>query len=323
MNSPPTISRRGFTLIELLVVIAIIGTLIGLLLPAVQKIRSAAARISCANNLKQIGLALHNYHDVYNVFPPGYAFAGGASSGGVGGTRKFDHGGIPTPVIDPQDPGWGWAAYLLPFIEQDNLHRQIDFSLPCERPSFEAVRTVQLSIFTCPADLMTGQFSVFTQQGTVLCGSATNSYAACYGAEGLLLTQPDQGNGVFYRNSKTRILDITDGASNTLAIGERGALFVQTPWAGVMTHGSVRTTPGAPVYLAQAHPPEDMVLARIGRRQLNSPYSEPYDFFSPHEQVVQFVFADGAVHPIKSTTSVPVIQALATRAGAEVVGGDY
>src|SRR5579864_4486362 len=108
--------RSGFTLIELLVVIAIIAILIGLLVPAVQKVREAASRTQCQNNLKQIGLALHNYHDTFKRFPPGYIDGNKATSAQPGGTPDNDVG-----------PGWGWASLILPYLEQGNVYNRIDF----------------------------------------------------------------------------------------------------------------------------------------------------------------------------------------------------
>src|SRR5262245_6757925 len=117
-----TPTRPGFTLIELLVVIAIIAVLIGLLLPAVQKVREGAARLQCTNNLKQIGVAMHNYHGAYERFPPGYVSRAATVNGeGLG-------------------PGWGWAAHLLPYLEQDNLYHQIDFARDITDPVHAQVR---------------------------------------------------------------------------------------------------------------------------------------------------------------------------------------
>src|SRR5438046_761770 len=121
--------RAAFTLIELLVVLAILAILVGLLLPAVQKVREAAARTQCANNLKQLGLACHNYHAANGTLPPGYAA---------------------TANYPDTAPGWGWAAFLLPYLEQDALYRRIDFRQPVQS---QAVIQNMVKGFICPSDL--------------------------------------------------------------------------------------------------------------------------------------------------------------------------
>jgi prepilin-type N-terminal cleavage/methylation domain-containing protein len=321
-------TRRAFTLIELLVVIAILAVLLGLMLPAVQKVREAASRLRCQNNLKQIGIASHLYNDTHGSFPPGYVYQPSAIGNiaripGTAKPQRIDRHPPRPPGTPPQpnSPGWGWAAYLLDNLEQGNLQRQINFSLPVEAVSNLAPRIMPLAIYTCPSDLSTGVFTVLDEQNATLATAATNSYAACFGTGFLLGTQPDNSNGIFYRNSATRITDIQDGTSNTLAIGERGAVLAQGPWAGVMTGGTIRTTPGAPVYSSIIELAPAMVLARVGPHTLNSPYSEPYDFFSPHDQVVQFLFGDGSVHALSIATDLGVLSALATRSDGDVVDG--
>jgi hypothetical protein len=280
------------------------------LMPAVQKVREAANRISCMNNLKQIGLALHMHHDTNFNFPPGYL---------------YQPTGIAPPTgVDPNAPGWGWAYFLLPYIEQDNLYKMIDRTLPVESPSYLAVRQNILKMYRCPSDPETGVFDVLDFTNQDMGPAATNSYAACFGANGLLGSNPDAGDGIFYRNSITRIADITDGTSNTLAIGERAALFAQAPWAGVMTGGTVRTTVGAPVLVSVIEPAQAMPLAQVFNHPLNDVSSEPFDFYSAHPGVLPVVFADGSVHGLATSTSLITLQALATRAGGEALGaGDY
>jgi prepilin-type N-terminal cleavage/methylation domain-containing protein len=318
--------RSAFTLIELLVVIAIIAILIGLLLPAVQKVREAAARASCQNKLKQIGLACHNYHDVAGGLPPAYSYV--APPPATGPTKPvsplqptFDR--LPPDFFaEPCDPGWGWAVYLLPHLEQDNLYRQFDLTASTRSPNYLDQRLIPLAAYTCPSDQQTGRFSVYSMQNQQVVDAATNSYTACYGQQGNLSAFPDQGDGVFYRNSRTPLLGITDGTSHTLMVGERAALFAQAPWVGALYNGSIRTTPNAPVFASSALPESAMPMARIGRKPLNDPWSEPYDFFSPHlGTVLNFVMADGSVHAFPFSTPIEVMQALATRAGGETVAG--
>jgi prepilin-type N-terminal cleavage/methylation domain-containing protein len=298
-------SRKGFTLIELLVVIAILGVLFGLLFPAVQKIREAANRTSCSNNLRQIGLALHHYHDNQGSLPPGY---------------------VCTPTQDPAftAPGWGWAAFLLPCVEQDSLAQRINFKLPLEHPSQDAIRQTELRLFRCPADPGTGVFTVLDESGNPIVDAATNSYAACYGAGGEIAEDPGKGNGCFYRNSRVRLTDITDGTSNTILVGERAAYFTQTPWAGAVTGGTARITPGAPVLSTSVEEAPVLPLAHTGSHTMNDSFADPDDFFTAHTGVGMYLFGDGGVRGLRRGVSLRLLQAFSSRSGGEVISGaDY
>lgn len=318
----PALSRqvirpRGFTLIELLVVIAIIGTLLGLLVPAVQKVREAAARLQCKNNLHQMGLALHNYHDAQLAFPPGYlAFA------------SYTDGATDTA------PGWGWAAFLLPYLEQDPLYRQINFQQPI---SASPAAQVSLKLYLCPSDpTPVGPFAVPDAFGSPVTLAASSSYAACVGGDESDTFGPS-GQGVVYRNSRTRLADIADGTSNTILVGERAWSNCNGVWAGAVPGGVIRRGPANPNpgSASASYPAATLVLAHS---HLNNAATDTDagldDFSSRHFGGSNFLFADGSVNFIRSipgdnpdgtyTADSLAFQALGTRANGDLSTGlDY
>ena len=308
-------SRLAFTLIELLVVIAIIAILIGLLLPAVQKVREVAARMKCGNNLKQIGLAMHNYHDNYQGLPPGYR-AWGVYSDGATDTA----------------PGWGWAAYLLPYMEQDNLYRQLDLTKPAEKSA--AIGTV-VKGYLCPSDSTPpGAFAVPDAFGKSLASAAPTSYSACCGGDESG-TADAAGLGIFYRNSQTRLTDVTDGTSNTLMVGERAWSNANGIWAGaiqnaVCLRGKQNPCPGSG---AGSYPAATLALFHS---HLNNALTDTDggldDASSRHTGGSNFAFADGSVRFLRSipgdvpsgyTADSLIFQAMGTRANGEVTPNDY
>ena len=281
------LTRRGFTLIELLVVIAIIAILIALLLPAVQQAREAARRTQCKNNLKQFGLAIHNYHDVYLAFPPGYIDQNGHT-----------------------EANWGWGTYVLPYIDQAPLFNQLDvgnnggLGEALTVAANLALMSKPLPAFRCPSDTAP---DINTQQQLFDANMTNNQVATSnyVGANGAgdwsgSGTTPANANlkGTFGRNSRSRIRDFTDGTSNTIVIGER-AWRVPDPATGgnkncgagvVFGISSDGTLPGRRKALSNGIP-------KINDSSDNAvPQANCIrGFSSRHEGGAQFLMADGSV----------------------------
>jgi prepilin-type N-terminal cleavage/methylation domain-containing protein/prepilin-type processing-associated H-X9-DG protein len=297
--------RIAFTLIELLVVIAIIGILIGLLLPAVQKVREAAATTKCKNNLKQIGLALHNYHDRMNGFPPGYYSLVAADNSDLG-------------------PGWGWGAYLLDDVEQGNLRQRIRFDLPISDPSNAGVRASRLGLYVCPSQPTLESFLVIDANSNPICNVAASNYVAMNGVLGVT-TDAGDNNGAFIRNRSFRTADISDGLSNTLFVGERCTSMSVVTWTGAITGGIVPAQRYADPAdrLANAEGAPALVLSHGSRDHLpNNPLVFDADATSSfHIQGVNFLFGDGSVRMINNQIDGLVYEALLTRAGGEAISG--
>lgn len=325
--------RPAFTLIELLIVIAIIAILMALLLPAVQKTREAASRTRCKNNLKQIGLALHMYHDRTGSFPPGYISAVAT-----------------TGVADDTGPGWGWASFILPELDQGNLYNSIDFTKDITDPENKAARMTSLPVFLCPSDADakqtfpvdslgdTSPYTSYVQDSTgAVVEVAHGNYVGIFGNPeitpdpGFLLDDPDRDathRGMFYRNSDVKMKDVIDGLSNTLFVGERSSSLAYATWVGAVTGGQVPPKIPDPENFGPEGAPV-LVLGHTGDSSdvpphtPNSPVNHVDDFWSNHALGVNFLFVDGSVRNINDTINPVVWWALGTKAGNEVVPGDF
>jgi prepilin-type N-terminal cleavage/methylation domain-containing protein/prepilin-type processing-associated H-X9-DG protein len=313
--------RRGFTLIELLVVIAIIAVLIGLLLPAVQKVRAAASRIQCANNLKQLGLAAQNYHGVSERFPAGVNIPVGTASGMLFPTNALYTSGKVGQAPEPNQ-FISWAEALLPFIEQDNLQKNLNLTgnqyVNCLGPNSVGAQVIKILI--CPADNLPSPVSTYTTGGqTYYFGM--NSYGGNGGTFSWYVDpQYYSVDGVFYINSKVRIGDIQDGSSNTFLFGERyhkDPVYtdIQTlggwAWANYLAGQDYLFSTRVPINYQI--PPGTTLTTAVSDPRVCA-------FGSGHSGGANFCFADGSVRflTLTSNTDLPLLQALSTRSGGEV-----
>ncbi len=292
--------RRGFSLIELIVVIGIISVLMALLLAAVQQTRSAAARIKCANNLVQLGLALHSYHDVAGAFPPG----------------------VTPDAANEMYPRMSWAARLLPYVEQKPLWDLTTAAYAQSRDPFVSPPHTGLAtpveVFGCPLDDRTRTAQFARSKRWV----ALTSYVGVLGTD---LLHP---NGVLYVGSKTRLSDISDGTSTTIMVGERPPS--NDMWYGWWYAGVGQLQTGSPDMLLGvrevntggyqnwfcAAGPYTFTAGRL------SDQCSVFHYWSLHPGGSQFLCADGSVHFL-SYSAVALLPALATRSGRESVSPDW
>jgi len=321
--------RRGFTLVELLVVIAIIGILVALLLPAIQAAREAARRTECTNNLKQIGLGVHNYHDTYRSMPPGWIY-------------------YPNPhLISGQYAGhFGWGAFILPFTEQENLYDELDVTGRSLGELYNAgdhaTYRQPLETYRCPSD--TGKRTIGGGSEHMIWTSGANGYSsrsnyvACYGYEkdgpgldmagavhsnstvnGIWGTTP--GDGIFYKNSDTRFRDILDGTANTLLAGERcefvrGAPSTRTQgatWVGLTWPNQVASSNDD-----QAHSVVGCTVFPINNNIAKM--NRVHAFHSNHPGGAQFTLADGSTRFVSENIDMVTYRYLGDRKDGETLG---
>ena len=292
-------NKNGFTLVELLVVIAIIGILIGMLLPAVQQVREAARRIHCANNCRQLGLAVLNYESAHKHFPAGWT----------------------SSDTDPlAGPGWGWSAHILPFAEAQNISANIDFNVEIEDEiQHEAIEN-GIPVFFCPSETDSTPLVNLDEhiehddddhddihdptqdhEHEELWVGRSN-YSGVFGSTEIE-DSPLMGNGIFYANSYVTFGQMTDGSSNTIMVGERRNDLGTISWVGVVPDVD---EPFARIVAVTDHAPND-------------DHGHFEDFRSYHPGGINVTLGDGSTHFVNNAIDETTFQALGTRSGGEVV----
>ena len=338
----------GFTLIELLVVIAIISVLIALLLPAVQAAREAARRSQCVNNLKQIGVALHNYASATGVFPPGYVSSIDRTVLDACNQDQENQHGVDLGA------GWAWGSMILPYLEQPAVYASINFSLSVAYHQNDTCSLTALNVYLCPSDPGPSTIPVFedppdpanvgSYSGSHIVDTLSRgNYVGMYGI-GEVCSQSGandslnnngagpvgQHAGMFYRNSKVSFADVTDGTSNTIAVGERSHNLSYVTWVARSIDGWLGKTSPIEGGTDQFDPSPEECWTQVlgpagvedGPRTINNPEAHVEDYWSRHPGGANMLFADGSVRFLKSSINPVPWRALATRNFGEIVSAD-
>ena len=300
---------------ELLVVIAIIGVLVALLLPAVQMAREAARRMSCTNNLKQLGLALMAYHDTLGVFPPGYLASSVSEM---------------APAAAENGSGFAWGALLLSRIEQGGLQDSINFGADCREAANRPHAAQIIDTFRCPSDPGEAEFVV--SDGTETYRLAVANYVGIYGY-GSVTMMPGRppGKGILYRNSSTRFRDITDGTTNTIMLGERtqfhkfnnitNAVEAHSTWYAAIP-GVIRPAGMSGMMASMKEAQPSLVLGHVGQPKMgmmmqmhHTPRQTNHivHFSSQHPGGINFAACDGSVRFLSETVDYETFRRLGIR----------
>jgi prepilin-type N-terminal cleavage/methylation domain-containing protein/prepilin-type processing-associated H-X9-DG protein len=312
-------ARRGFTLVELLVVIAIIGVLIALLLPAVQQAREAARRTECENHEKQIGLAMHGFHDSHHSLPSGFV----SQPGGAMGPANAQTG----------DAGPGWSCFfeILPFLEETSTQKAFDMSLPAWHTQNSAAATANVAVYRCPAvsdDSPT--YNVTDGSGAKLAAFSRSHYVACAGQHDIWV-DPDGSlaakfaDGVLFRNSRARFKDITDGLSHTMMVAEQTPAHSDSTWVAVVPGAMTCPTPRYTLAGCDMAAPQVNFHSGPGLSETPPAIKPPNDNFpgyvdethSEHPGGCNVLLCDGSVQWVSDLVNPIVWAAMATRAGGE------
>jgi prepilin-type N-terminal cleavage/methylation domain-containing protein len=343
----------AFTLVELLVVIAIIGVLVSLLLPAVQQAREVARRISCANRLRQIGLATLNYESTHKVFPPAYITANAAANGSAFGVSYGDE-------YRNGPSGFAWGALLLPFIEQQALYEQFNFNAPCWAPANAAPAQAKVTAFLCPS--ATGGSNGFnvqregaderhgvdfnpnirfahshyvTNAGIHQPWGRETAYCFDYDVPEPVPAnnnRPARIDGPFYRNARIRVASVSDGLSNTVFIGEHSSCLSNKTWVGVVPGAvtpprlDLRRWPsennGAGCLVGIHSGPDTHDHPEVIIHAPNNPFGHTDEMWGEHPVGCNVLYGDGAVRFTSAFINPNTWVALSTRDGGEEISGD-